>query len=569
MQANPVSSPRHQAPPEHQLGDPGLRLLRAVHGYLIGPLQTSTFGHKRLGASSFPLQHKPSPSVLQSTRPAQDMSVDLHNLRDQAAKAVVPNIKPNDITSKLGNLSKGLDIWTYLEDPVTVELVFRGSHHSVTRDYTSNFSTSDSLTHVEFGLADETADLFVKVAGATIKQFSIEVGVILPSLDTDIPPVRDGASIRAQGYAISIGIYENISIGQRHQLFLNVTKLHTDWMGTLPGYCPFWVLCLPGAHDAGCNTLEGLDEIGNNLNLLAPFLAAFKLSVLTGLDDVTTQMSVSTWEKFVIWLGGLTQKDTTTAMLEMGTRFFDFRPGFSVQPLPALGMTEIRHQHAVVPGQQWKDFLVEIFQFLAAHPKEIVQVSVTSNGFVNSAMVPSASDLAQVMSEARQVAGVGASIGCVGPEVFSQTLDQLWSSNNRLILTDSNHGPGISNLDAWNPTAWATVDPQTLKDAYIAALTPNNQIGKDETVYQAQGTATDKLKGPAVLLANDYNLPLVRTKGNFNAVLLPYIRDVHSSTLNHKEHLVLLDDWVDGCLTDVAISITLDRLGRMDKFVPN
>lgn len=467
-------------------------------------------------------------------------------------------------TSLISAPTKGLLFWSFIEDssPITVEL-HKGSE-VFTRGPGDNQSNGDD---VEFGLLDGPAQLLIKVSGNTVKQYNIAAGAITGSLTTDIPPARSNPSVVIDDqYIMSIGIMEAPE-NMKHQLYVHIASDQSDWMGSLPDSTPFWALCLPGAHDAGMNTTEGLDEIKSNSAMVAALLLL--------LGPIISGLVTSSFESYAIWLGGLTQKDTVTNMLDMGTRFFDFRPGFAVQELVDLGMTEIRHQHDILPGAKWVDSLTEILQFLTIHPTEIVQVSITSNGFAQDSMVPSAADLQNVTQQAFAAPGVDQTIKIVGPEVFGLTLSELRASNSRLIMTDSNHGPTLNALDAWNSADWATIDPSTMQAAYERVITASAQSGHQMTTFQVQATATDYyLSGPdkelllTLLAANDYNLPLVSTKGQFDTVLLNFIQ-TYQESLNRTEHLVLLDDWVDGSDAATAIAITKDRISRLASFVSN
>ena len=461
--------------------------------------------------------------------------------------------------------TKGVTFYSFIEDssPITVE--FHKGSDVFTRDSSDN---NVSGTDVEFGLLDGTGQLLIKVAGNTVKQYSVAASAITGSLTTDIPPARSNpAFVIDDQYIMSIGIMEAPTTGMQHQLYVHIASQQSDWMGDLPDSTPFWALCLPGAHDAGMNTTEGLDEITSNPAMVAALLLL--------LGPIISGLVASSFEHYAIWLGGLTQKDTVTNMLDMGTRFFDFRPGFSVQELVDLGMTEIRHQHDILPGAKWADSLTEIMQFLTAHPTEIVQVSITSNGFAQDSMVPTEADLQAVTQQAYAASGVDQTIKIVGPEAFTMTLAELRSTNSRLIMTDSNHGPTLNALDAWNSADWATIDPSTMQAAYERIITASAQSGHQMTEFQVQATATDYyLSGPnkallaQLLAANDYNLPLMSTKGQCDEVLLNFVQ-TYQETLNRTEHMVLLDDWVDGADTAYAIAITKDRINRLSSFVSN
>lgn len=62
--------------------------------------------------------------------------------------------------------------------------------------------------------------------------------------------------------------------------------------------------------------------------------------------------------------------------VRLGIRFFDFRPGYNFYDVIKPEKREIRHQHALVPGEEYAAFLREILDFLVRNPNEIVLVEV-------------------------------------------------------------------------------------------------------------------------------------------------------------------------------------------------
>lgn len=157
-----------------------------------------------------------------------------------------------------------------------------------------------------------------------------------------------------------------------------------------------------------------------------------------------------------------TQKDTITSQLNIGIRFFDMRPGWCFHDVIHTKRDLMHHQHAIVPGCTYEDFLTQIFDFLATHPSEIVVVELKDDGFVIREdrfredklvvhnMVPSVEELEKEMQHARDAAKEpGAKeIVVAGPADMNKTIGQLIQEKRRLILIDRVH----------NPEAWARND---------------------------------------------------------------------------------------------------------------
>ncbi|ETN41255.1 uncharacterized protein HMPREF1541_03190 [Cyphellophora europaea CBS 101466] len=452
------------------------------------------------------------------------------------------------------SLSKGLQVWTYLEphSPITVELDHKGQRTYIWGP-SSNYTDANDI---EFPKSHEHATLSIKVNGQTLKQYTMQLGAIDGSLTTTIPATRANPAFKVGGYWLSIGIM-NAPSGYQDQLYVHMTSDQSDWMAALPPGTPYHALCLAGAHDAGMNTMQGLDMITSNkdaLDVALKFLLPF-ISILVA----------HKFPDYAVWLGGLTQKDTISNMLAMGVRYFDFRPGYWVNQLRPF-FHDIRHQHAFLPGALWKDNLTEILRFLTAHKNEVVQVALGSSGFQHADMIPSTADLKSIMAQAKASPGVDPTLKVAGLEAFQQTLDSLRSTNSRLVLTDANHGPKMKVLDAYSDGAWATLKPLTIREAFQNAITPAAQQGKDQTEFQVQGTATawyiNAHHYQSLIDANHYNLPLVQTKGQFDNNLLGYVlRQV--PTLTAKQHWVILDDFVDGVTVETAIEITKKRIAQL------
>lgn len=79
-----------------------------------------------------------------------------------------------------------------------------------------------------------------------------------------------------------------------------------------------------------------------------------------------------------------TQKDNIKTQLELGIRYFDFRPGYNADFY--RNDNKLRHQHRFVPGYEFDRFLRDVVDFLEKHPQEVVVVNVNYNGFFEENM---------------------------------------------------------------------------------------------------------------------------------------------------------------------------------------
>jgi len=85
----------------------------------------------------------------------------------------------------------------------------------------------------------------------------------------------------------------------------------------------------------------------------------------------------------------LTQKEDISTQLNLGVRYFDFRPGHYAWD----AKSSLFHQHNVVPGCSLDSFCHQIIQFLEEHESEVVVVSLNTSGFANDAMKPEESEV--------------------------------------------------------------------------------------------------------------------------------------------------------------------------------
>jgi len=148
---------------------------------------------------------------------------------------------------------------------------------------------------------------------------------------------------------------------------------------------PFARFALPGAHDAGMFDMRVVREI------LANRLLATALGAAIG-------MASAIFGPRAIANLAMTQKDNVRTMLDIGTRYFDFRPGWLHPHILAFNRMELYHQHGAIPGYSYVAFLVDVLKWLAANPSEIVVVGANTQGFAVDVMKPTAEAVDQALS---------------------------------------------------------------------------------------------------------------------------------------------------------------------------
>lgn len=371
------------------------------------------------------------------------------------------------------------------------------------------------------------------------------------------------------GYAVSYGFYDAgpgvKPLTDQDQLYVYVTDSHANWMGTLAeampalSAAPLNSFVLPGAHDAGMFTLSTVTGILAGPDATKLLTALSVLSVFgTLLGDLTMAQAPRAIANLA-----LTQKDTIPTMLDLGIRYFDYRPGTLYPKIASFNPGVRYHQHSVIPGYAYVAFLQDVIAWLDTHPTEIVVVSANTQGFSDAAMKPTAAQVQQDLDQA--IANVKpASPLVIGDKTaLTQSYAQLVASHTRLIFLNQIEGE-TSKYDSYNDGAYATVDPATIIGA-LAGMNAAGQKGHDYTVLQMQGTATSAGNGviaAAVTSLSDASSPLLSTKGRFDAVTNPWLLENVPKNLSNDQLVVLLNDFADNGMTQTAIDLTRARVAQ-------
>ncbi|KAI5476591.1 hypothetical protein MNV49_007478 [Pseudohyphozyma bogoriensis] len=383
---------------------------------------------------------------------------------------------------------------------------------------------------------------------------------------------------------INLGFFDS-GMGRSKQAYVYVSHRHTHFLADLIDEnprvleAPFEQLALAGSHDAGI-LIEFLsrgkvDDDVKKLALAFPFLK-FVLDILKPFK-VTPNRILENMAN--------TQKDLIKDQLEMGVRFFDFRPGYCIYDCLVGVSGDLHHQHAIVNGVQYISFLCDILNFLADNPKEIVFFEIKNDGFVllediadsqttkkaAVSMVPTIEKLASVLDSARASSHSQAARDIVvgTPADLSRSVGDLISSNTRLIIADRVHySEGTEGAweraDSYTHEAYDTDDPSTVlvqleatyQDACYRAV---KKEGPRSTIYQCQATPTAKIWADvgASLTYSDASSLLVWSKSKMDRVTYPWIA---ANTFLEPGNVIFLNDFVDGALVEHAVEKTRERI---------
>lgn len=392
--------------------------------------------------------------------------------------------------------------------------------------------------------------------------------------------MMDTPSSVGPDWAVSYGFYDSGSgqgtLTNHDQNYVYVTPSMADWMAevtaanTKLAAAPFNAFVLPGAHDAGTYDLAAATQAFENPavvknidrlihQLLVPLFGGAAVSVIVNAVLKLEKPAIKLVQDLAV-----TQKDAVSRMLDLGVRYFDFRPGYCVSEM-GIGPSNatIFHQHAVIPGVGYQVFLTDAFKWLKAHPGEIVVVSANFQGFdagEAQAMQPSVQTLETIAADAQKAAEATA-IVTGGLSDLTSSYSDLIKAGKRLIFLNQIDptGPhGTNNTRKYDSysLAYRTTDVQPILTA-LGGMKKSGQAGFDYTVMQLQGTAqgtADNVEGAIT----DYSWsgsPLMSTKACFDKQTYPWLLTNLRTNLGQDQLTVLLNDFADNALAMTAKTI--------------
>jgi hypothetical protein len=377
-------------------------------------------------------------------------------------------------------------------------------------------------------------------------------------------------SIIADNYNLSYGFFDAaaeavLGLTDQDQIYAYLTPPQQNWMGDLvlknPEVkgVPFSTFALPGAHDSGTFDLTAVKNLLDDVEFVALLAGYYGEELIDVLSSVA--LNVVTGE-------AVTQKDDIPTMLNLGCRYFDFRPGMMPSPLNVI-LPDIYHIHAVIPGHTFNSFLTDILTWLNGNPSEIVVVNLQTAGFLDVIAIPTVSQL-QTALESAQIQTGTQFIQIGSAEDLQKTYGELVSKNKRLFFLNTS-----PEFTGWNPASkydsyigdnYCTNNPVKIINA-LEKMNTKGQLDNTYTVLQLQGTVTGQnikfsefeiIASLMVSTSNAYR-PLLSTKALFDSKTYPWLLNNVSKNLSNNQLLVMLNDFVDNGLATVASSLTLER----------
>jgi hypothetical protein len=365
---------------------------------------------------------------------------------------------------------------------------------------------------------------------------------------------------------ITYGFYDaghgEAGLTNRDQCYVTIcSTANRFWMGTLapPGspeaQKPFSRFVLAAPHDNGMNGMDSCNLVfqsldGNMVSELRKIIP--RLDFFDSIpDDILVKMLPN-----IVYGVSITQKKQLPIMLNLGARYFEFRPA---QLLPmfqnaSLLPNKYYFQHACIPGLAFDEFLDQQVAFLDENPTEIVTIHIRSDNIVQDCKLPTPQEVERMLTEACAKAQNQLTWG--GRELFSQPIDALRNSGQRIIYVDH-----AEKYDSWTAEAYATLQPDPII-ARFESMNTSGQESTDLTILQCQATSQSikEVLIYSVVSSNAATSCLTSTKGALDMHTLPWIRANALERLQAEKTIVIMNDFIDGATTDTSIELSRKRL---------
>lgn len=369
--------------------------------------------------------------------------------------------------------------------------------------------------------------------------------------------------------AITYGFYDAgpglAALPKQHQCYVCVTPNYSHWMrDAIPPDSdladrPFSRMVLPSSHDVGMNNMaSSLQLLQNAGSGLVKEVLGRSLPRAFSMLNRATDAAVKRIAPDIIRALAMTQKDTLDAMLQLGARYFEFRPAQChrrLQSITTLPDT-LYFQHGAIPGMPYRVLLEHVVRFLGSHGDEIVVLQNRWDGVPDECPRPTDDQLHDVLCEV--LAGKEIEVGSEH-DMMHKSISELRRETKRLIVLRD--VPQASNYDD-EANATLTGDEMVRKLHAMA----DEQCHRSEpiTLLQCQATATNiRDVIIATVLDSDVSTsPILATKPVCDAKMLPLLKGEVGRKLmgGSAGVVVVLNDFFDGATADVAVELCKERL---------
>ncbi|GJJ67878.1 hypothetical protein EMPS_00224 [Entomortierella parvispora] len=467
--------------------------------------------------------------------------------------------------------SKGIDIFSYISvDDYTVEFTVPAA--TVLNTAEDNFQ----VKHLEMNSSDidgfghytgrfqwrvlhhgqEVATAYNEVNTLTGK---LHGGTMTATVDFS-PIVTPNAIITYGFYAAGHGEF---GLTNHHQCYVTIcSRANESWMGAVapPGsqaaQKPFSRFVLAAPHDNGMNSMISCDAVLSAADQDTVDELRKHFPALRFFEEMPSHLLLHKLPNIVYGVA-ITQKKEIPIMLDLGARYFEFRPAKLLPIFRKISQMpdKFYFQHACIPGLAFDEFLAQQVRFLDDHPTEFVVIHIRSDNIVKDCIQPTNDQVNAMLTAACEQARK-APLSWGGRELFSQPIDTLRRAGQRLICVSH-----AEKYDSWTAKAYATLEAKPILDQF-ESMNTEGQESTDLTVLQCQGTSQSikEVLVHSVISAHAANSCLSSTKARFDTQTLPWIRENALDRLQAERTIVIMNDFIDGATTDTSILLSRQRL---------
>jgi hypothetical protein len=418
--------------------------------------------------------------------------------------------------------SKGVQVYSYIGAPgCQIEFSVPGTNlvKNDLRRYANDHLEVDKA-HIK-GPFNFSGIFAFKVIqnGHEITQQSVEINTMTGNLGSStMASMANQISIVTNDVVVCYGFYDAgpgvAGLPSSDQCYVTVSPNYSSWQGSVapPGSQqaskPFSHFFLPAVHDVGMNSMQSCDALLANSSTLVDILTSIE-PTFAKVAATLSHEAVKAMAPNIIRGLAITQKDPLPTMLEIGARYFEFRPAFlhnasrPHHPIP----DELYFSHSAIPGMQYDEFLHDVVQFLVAHPTEIVVVQNRWDGVPPECAHPSDQDLSNYLNTALEGSN-GAVVAGSEDDMRNLTIEQLRDQRKRLIIFKDS-----DSFSTYTDAGNATLNGDSII-AEFNNISAQSQAGKPFTNLQCQATATNVVEAVvySVLAANASSSCLLATK---------------------------------------------------------
>ena len=469
--------------------------------------------------------------------------------------------------------SKGIEVYSYITLP-NYRVNFSVPGGSITRTEDDNFTSY----HLEVeskdipGLAHFTGRFQFQVLSDTGEEITTQwndINTLSGKLEGGtMMSSKDQQSILNGDALVTYGFYHaghgEVGLTNLCQCYVTVVSLsaHRTWMTTIcpPGseaeQKPFSRFVLPAPHDDGMNSMSTCEAVLVDRDEALVEVLSNHISAIHWLAEHLTHKMIASELPNVIYGLAITQKDPIPVLLDIGARYFEFRPAHLLPEFEGKAAhvpNRPYFQHACIPGIAFEEFLQEVVHFLDKNPGEHVVVHIRWDNIVSQCRKPTPEELDEAFNIATGVSKTGVQWG--DARCFKEKIVDLRASGKRLIRVIE-----ADKYDSWTAKAYATLKPEPII-AQFEAMNAEGQLGSDITVLQCQATSQSikEVLVYSILTANAATSCLTSTKASLDRHTLPWIRDNALEKLTSERLLVIMNDFMDGATTDIVIGLNKRR----------